>query len=59
MDEFHSKYEIGSEIGSGGFGRVYHGIRKFDRLPVAIKTVEREKVTEYRKVRFTVLNVFW
>lgn len=33
----HDEYEIGSLIQTGGVGRVYRGVRKVDKRPVALK----------------------
>ena len=41
---FQDKYSVAGELGKGGFGTVYSGIRISDQAPVAIKHVSRCKV---------------
>ncbi|XP_068051060.1 serine/threonine-protein kinase pim-1-like [Anomalospiza imberbis] len=40
-------YQLGPQLGSGGFGTVFSGIRLSDRSPVAIKRVARESVRRW------------
>jgi len=40
--DFIAKYVIGDQIGKGGFGEVYNGVRKKDGLKVAIKKVYKD-----------------
>ncbi|XP_056106374.1 serine/threonine-protein kinase pim-2-like [Rhinichthys klamathensis goyatoka] len=40
-DSFESLYNAGEMIGSGGFGRVFKGTRKFDGKKVAIKRMRK------------------
>ncbi|XP_048062068.1 serine/threonine-protein kinase pim-2-like isoform X2 [Megalobrama amblycephala] len=40
-DSFESLYNAGEMIGSGGFGRVFKGTRKFDDKKVAIKRMRK------------------
>uniref|UniRef100_UPI003AAB7D00 serine/threonine-protein kinase pim-2-like n=1 Tax=Centroberyx gerrardi TaxID=166262 RepID=UPI003AAB7D00 len=42
--EFKAKYEELGHLGEGGFGAVYHGYRKEDFLPVAIKHIALDQV---------------
>lgn len=44
-------YVVVRQIGCGGFGRVYAGIRKTDGLTVALKYVEKSKVTQWVSVQ--------
>lgn len=44
---FESLYHMGEKLGRGGFGTVYSGYRIKDCMQVAIKVVDKEKVTDW------------
>ncbi|VDM27635.1 unnamed protein product [Toxocara canis] len=47
---YKDKYSSsGAELGHGGFGVVYSGVRKKDQLPVAIKYVKRKDVVTWQR----------
>ena len=43
-------YDIEEVLGKGGFGIVYAGIRKKDKMKVAIKHIAKGKVTDMEMV---------
>ena len=47
----HPLYKIQEKIRTGGFGDVYKGTRKLDNTPIAIKIINKEKITTWSKVR--------
>ncbi|KAG1957884.1 serine/threonine-protein kinase pim-2-like [Pimephales promelas] len=46
-ESFASLFEVGEMIGSGGFGRVYEGMRKLDGKKVAIKQISKTDNNRY------------
>merc|ERR1719474_781121 len=42
--DFHKLYTLNGIIGRGGFGIVYAGLRKKDKLKVAVKELPKAKV---------------
>lgn len=51
MEMFKRRYNVGQQIGKGGFGTVYAGVRNQDQLPVAIKVIPRTKVPIWGQVK--------
>ncbi|XP_041278795.1 serine/threonine-protein kinase pim-1-like [Onychostruthus taczanowskii] len=45
--ELQELYQLGPQLGSGGFGTVFSGTRLSDGRPVAIKRVARESVLQW------------
>uniref|UniRef100_A0A0R3RLA3 non-specific serine/threonine protein kinase n=1 Tax=Elaeophora elaphi TaxID=1147741 RepID=A0A0R3RLA3_9BILA len=50
LSNFKKRYKLKGELGRGGFGIVYRGIRICDELPVAIKFIDRDQVRNWGKL---------
>ncbi|MCP9259176.1 Serine/threonine-protein kinase pim-3 [Dirofilaria immitis] len=48
LSNFKKRYKLKGELGHGGFGVVYRGIRISDELPVAIKFIDRNHLEDER-----------
>ncbi|XP_067277854.1 serine/threonine-protein kinase pim-2-like [Pseudorasbora parva] len=48
--DFEALYDAGEMLGSGGFGKVYEGTRKFDGKRVAIKRMRKEDSDVYLSI---------
>jgi proto-oncogene serine/threonine-protein kinase Pim-1 len=46
-----ANYKIGHVIGKGGFGTVYSAVRIEDNLPVAIKEIPAQSITQWAKIK--------
>ncbi|ORZ32816.1 kinase-like domain-containing protein, partial [Catenaria anguillulae PL171] len=57
LPEFESKYIVGDELGSGGFGFVVTAIRVEDQVEVAVKFIFKDKVPVHSLVKDPVLGV--
>ncbi|VDO09585.1 unnamed protein product, partial [Brugia timori] len=50
LSNFKKRYKLKGELGRGGFGIVYRGMRICDELPVAIKFIDRDQVRNWGKL---------
>ena len=47
---YNSDYKINEKKGSGGFGVVYAAVRCKDNLPVALKIINKSKISKWCQV---------
>ncbi|VDM99435.1 unnamed protein product [Thelazia callipaeda] len=50
LSNFKKHYKLKGELGRGGFGIVYRGIRIHDDLPIAVKFINRNQVRDWGKL---------
>ena len=48
---FTEKYQVGEQLGKGGFGTVYSGLRRKDGVNVAMKHVAKSKVLSWQSFK--------
>jgi serine/threonine protein kinase len=46
-DKFYDEYIVGAEIGKGGFGTIFNGLRKRDNKLVAIKVIKKNRISQW------------
>jgi|688.fasta_scaffold2262057_1 serine/threonine protein kinase len=54
----NSNYQINEKKGSGGFGVVYAAVRCKDDFPVALKIINKNKISKWCKVQKFIINIF-
>lgn len=42
-DLFYQFYSVGAQIGKGGFGTIFSGIRRSDNRPIAVKIIKKSQ----------------
>ncbi|PAA47873.1 hypothetical protein BOX15_Mlig027017g4, partial [Macrostomum lignano] len=47
LEEFRRDYRLGKELGSGGFGKVFEGLRVRDNLETAVKVIQKDKMSQF------------
>ena len=55
-EAFEKAYRVGPIIGKGGFGKVFAGERLKDRLPVAIKHINKTKISSWCTVSLQIIT---